>query len=1156
MSHPVLWPRAFFYPVANASAICLTDSIPPENSANVLLLGCGDPRNILYTLHADPPIQRPALDVTCCDIEPAVIARNVLLFTLIHDGLQSTRIWDIFYHMKVDQDSFALIISQSKKLLQLSKNLDTWRTSCYSSFLQFCSTYTLSRVRHYLELYAQAESYSRAKHEHLFSSFTREFEFRDHDQTIFSADTARSAGPFLMDVIKILNEHFRHYWKTGTVSRSTADITAACFINPTFVHSESSTPSLVGNRCATHYGTYPFQGFHLASAFLTSPSSSTDEAMEALLVSCAQSQFREWCSTFQATTSTQGTVIIRLLVADALAFCHTLCQFRGTAAYLDRLYVSPWSAAELVLDGDVSTAPTNFDMIDTSNLADHVGLLNVLVAAVPLLSHCSTSVLYTEIRVEKGSGSKASNFEELLCADIPTTAVLLGISPTGSISRFTSTSKVHEIVMTDAYRERIAWKLPYISGEPVTPSFSNPPALAAVLFGIYKQMFADEDMAQILSGTLIRQDIVHYNRGSFAALLGLVKSRVRSDWTTVMDLIFDQLHADRSRILGSNNYQELCCQLYLRDVYCPEALGPRRATITPTDRGVGLFKGWKEVPPVVCLVLVIPRERIRLLEGETGRRLGSPMFQCEVRGRTFHNIFSCIQAILGTASIQGSGSNAQVSITENAAGWSGSSALVVSVFVPAFNLVYDSGSTKISLGLHPTPITSRLLDDTLGPMLVLFTADVMDRSAVYVTMNRPNRSSSTIISTSTAPITPTPSSTYVSVGITGSTVSTLTARWETTAGELKVGLNGVKVDYKQIYPSVIQVGVNDSVRKDLVYPFPVDGTRAKIRIARKSGWIEVEAPVRLDSASPLVDFTVTSVSVQDRRPIVWNIHRVNFSSLPVIQGTTCLDRFSSKIQFNCSFAFSDREWSDHQSTAKPILVSVKETITSLFKRIIEPSGPPVMLLRDSLAENGGIYTAFYCNEIRLDPASHTFVVDACILPLTTALIKGPLGLKIGALFLGASIIETRGEEVEAWKHLLVAFTERCRSWSHTSTCKYSTSSKVPASVEIFENPLCGCGQGIELGRLSLESTWKKIAPFMTRAAVSPLFALAYLETVDKRLKTGVADPVTKSKKCAACNKPELDAKLLKCSRCKEVDYCGKDCQAGHWKEHKTVCKAK
>ena len=59
MSHVLFWPvRTFFYPLGNTSAISLTENLPPEHNADILLLGCGDPRHILFTVYTD--ITRPA----------------------------------------------------------------------------------------------------------------------------------------------------------------------------------------------------------------------------------------------------------------------------------------------------------------------------------------------------------------------------------------------------------------------------------------------------------------------------------------------------------------------------------------------------------------------------------------------------------------------------------------------------------------------------------------------------------------------------------------------------------------------------------------------------------------------------------------------------------------------------------------------------------------------------------------------------------------------------------------------------------------------------------------------------------------------------------------------------------------------------------------
>jgi hypothetical protein len=205
------------------------------------------------------------------------------------------------------------------------------------------------------------------------------------------------------------------------------------------------------------------------------------------------------------------------------------------------------------------------------------------------------------------------------------------------------------------------------------------------------------------------------------------------------------------------------------------------------------------------------------------------MFHCELRGTTFSNVFSSIRVVLGTVSVRGSGCDAQVNVVEDPKGWSGTAPLIVSVCLPTFNLVIDGEkSTHISFGVYSTPAAAVLLGSTLGPALNLYTANVWDTSAVYITMNTPDytQSSSTVTP-------PSPRASLVSVTINGSRVSTMSARWEPG-----INLKDAKVDHMQISHCVMQVEAN-GVKKNLVYPFPIDSTQTKIRIARKSGWIEV-----------------------------------------------------------------------------------------------------------------------------------------------------------------------------------------------------------------------------------------------------------------------------------------------------------------------------
>jgi hypothetical protein len=96
----------FLCAAGNTPAVCLTQSIPPEEDANLLLLDCGDIKNMLFTAYSGAGIseyrpssrhlhyanqrtESPKLDFTCCDLEAEIIARNMLPLTLILDDVKS-----------------------------------------------------------------------------------------------------------------------------------------------------------------------------------------------------------------------------------------------------------------------------------------------------------------------------------------------------------------------------------------------------------------------------------------------------------------------------------------------------------------------------------------------------------------------------------------------------------------------------------------------------------------------------------------------------------------------------------------------------------------------------------------------------------------------------------------------------------------------------------------------------------------------------------------------------------------------------------------------------------------------------------------------------------------------------------------------------------
>lgn len=61
MAHPFLWfNRPFFYAIGNTPAISFTDNLSPEEDAEILSLGCGDVRNLIYTLFVDESHGKPS----------------------------------------------------------------------------------------------------------------------------------------------------------------------------------------------------------------------------------------------------------------------------------------------------------------------------------------------------------------------------------------------------------------------------------------------------------------------------------------------------------------------------------------------------------------------------------------------------------------------------------------------------------------------------------------------------------------------------------------------------------------------------------------------------------------------------------------------------------------------------------------------------------------------------------------------------------------------------------------------------------------------------------------------------------------------------------------------------------------------------------------
>ena len=1016
--------------------------------------------------------------------------------------------------------------------------------------------------------------------------------------------TYRSAGPLWMEMKDQGSKQFDRYWKTGVTFEERDKVTKANEINPTFAY------CAMGKGFSVHYGSDPILSFHLAKSLAPISGMRSGKTVTISdLVKGAMEEFKCWSLAFSKRVKEQrAPLMIRFLIGDVIAVCRALhyCAVNGSVD--PGLYTTPWSAALMKLDGGdyvrgaARRAPLQFNVIDTSNLTDHIGLLNILIPCRPLMQTKPTSVIFTNTLLPSNDdGMARDGFLELLCGDLSVLSMILDIIPVSYLSNFTSHSNVHEMIAlaTNASRkqfhENIAWRIGSLSdsaaiGEPAQSDQRlkfDELQLATFIHGVYMKMFSDENMGNLLQSnlsqfTLRKFTLVHYSRFTLAYVLRFVKDRADADWDVVMDHLHDLISNDRKLLLGSNNFQDLFCSLHLLDVHSFPPFLPKFSA------GVkeGPLKGWKSIPPVVCISLQVPRKSFDIFEAFTTKQIGTPVIHCALMGATSHNLFPQYQSFWGKIKAEYSKDSSRepkVTFEEDAEGVRGTSPAIFTFYIPSWFLGVD-GPHKAAVSVRSNPTTVMKFVPVLGPAMNLFTVELTDRRYVHITQERPGNPGELQKLRKVSFARPTsqgirPLCDPVKVTLDGAAgqVALLTGRANIEDAKAKSSLaNGAAVSIIQISPRVMQISIGTHLQT-IIYPFPINSSDSKTRIARKSSYVEVGTCIdilQFDSSSLQVDVKISGplekpglsqtpfpVIRQDKILSLWNIHYVDFERLPVLDLSAASKLSFVRIHTNMSFCDRERRLCEAEAEGRlqtsdlDVITRVKQSIHHL---VVNSSGLkekrcPVVGLSDP--DDEGIFTMIFINAVCLDLASHTVVVDACVLPLTQDLMPRLMNAIEKVQGEGLMSLFTKPDEVKAWKHLLPAFTERCRRWPHTANCEYF-SRGVPVSEKIDQSPLCGCGRGKNLGSFTQKKSWEEFIPYVTRAAISPLFAVPFVDSIGAAMwdaSHGSGRDAQRNNACANCRGPGKP-RLLVCASCKNVSYCCVKCQKADWKVHKKSCK--
>ncbi|KAK1774255.1 hypothetical protein QBC45DRAFT_338063 [Copromyces sp. CBS 386.78] len=1234
----------YSYPMGDTPAVCLTQDIPPsfrvptrshenereekkeekkgkeneksqkatdndnnqeqEDLINILLLGCGDLRKILFTIHHDAGRR---LDITCCDNERSIIARNILLLTLLidMDSMDSMSqppfplspihdLFPIYYHFYVTPHAASLVASQARKLSsdEISSSLQAWHASIYGlGGLRFCDSHSLLRVREIWQCWARfnddgdgdgnENKNNKAVVNGIKAKFqanlaaTREIQTDEGVDNGLVYTAIRSAAPAAdVDMPRHLNEIHQRFWKFGRISsfhdtraaQTDADKKEDTRVNPMFVTPESD------GHVSMHWGLDPLLGFPLAEAYVRTedePQLWAAAGMDAQIkvLSLAMGKFAHWCQSFQKAWAAAGRrsgVVMRWFVGDAIAFGHSLQGLANTCGIRrnSHWYRSRHGFLSLVLDGeDYNTpgsrtssypAPLSFMVIDTSNLTDDLGALNVLVATSPLLENKAAATIYTEM-LTRYHGTYKQEADNLLCGPLSTVALLLGDEDDDGAPERRSSHKL-------------------------------------------------------------------YTPASFAAFLKFIKSRVQvDDWTVTIEAVLAlieqelprQPHGDSEPV--ADYTPELRAWLHLFGVYKLEWNRWRASDdaaanfLVPRWERLWQLRTWKSIPPVMCVTVVVPRKelpKVGRLEMEN-LRLGRPSFvECAISkpGRGGHDKscdgFAAVQVGYGwpqnsNTRVRGPGSIFIVDPTRPP-GLEGECHLLVSFMVPTSVLLRDGKTSTVKVQFRRTPSTADY-EGGLGPGLTVYETPLHNYDQVVITQYMPKQRGIPTLHEFPRSVPPPDlqARTTIAGSIANSTgrITSLAARIRFTCLVLNSRLaNGYTARCRAVSPCAFLItlkgtptarlcDMNSTVTK-LDEPVPLS-----ISMPTQEGWTwestftfsfpllsdVAEAELVTGPVSPannFIELTVPVIHPEDFRgiataspswiypvvlplplpasspptPISWSI-----PYLPCIDKLPVIDlekiRKSSEPSWDCFRRWLDnytRIYSDweHRYMQAPAsvqhLLSAGESACLHWKKMVRAmfmlsAGAAKRQITFAVCRKGQmrVEMVLYMSCVRLDMANRCLVLDGAVL-VRTAETSGLMDVlekmfKDGDVLTLASLadaetrmgavneldtkpivcyLQTTPDAIQMWKELLPAYVERCRTWEHDpERCEYlhragETGVITPMDVDEEESSvLCSCGNGRlpENNERVPSKVWEMIKRRLVRVAISPPFGCAFVE---------------------------------------------------------------
>ena len=469
--------------------------------------------------------------------------------------------------------------------------------------------------------------------------------------------------------------------------------------------------------------------------------------------------------------------------------------------------------------------------------------------------------------------------------------------------------------------------------------------------------------------------------------------------------------------------------------------------------------GEEDVPPVVHLVLTVPRTRLQVLTKQNPDKMGTPGLHISVKQQAgyhqFENRFYSIHCAFGNFQLDAE--NGRIpSFQEDPDGWLGSADLTVVCAVPSVGLLTGPrDGLKVSLALNFSPEAVRNFSSSLGPTLLLFETSINDTKRVIAIKDAPYLDNLRQASAQHAWI-------QSQLDGRGHHTSTALAKLDAKHNLVKLQirtsfgkgskesnalLNGASVSVEDVSLRALLVRIGSDSSRMLELPSPVRGSQCTTRIARKPFGIKIECPIFTASEIDTHDSWTKVFVSRDGVSTLSSLSRVDLGIQPVIELRKSEQNSWLNILMGGSLSQSDRLINDlgNEILTSPKL-DLKQSLFFIFQSFagMNPRRPEsVRYFRLTSRKNMRCHTLIFVNRVLHDLDLGSVVLDVWALPLPIPRVK-EFGSNLARVqeteLLGVLLSEKRSI---LWKRLLPALAERCRTWNHGTECEYQTKGVIP-----------------------------------------------------------------------------------------------------------------